>query len=244
VLQHAGITVRWRDNNSGCKDVCDRVPHDDLSKMRLAGLCRSDECYDGILLHGLQAYLDKQDRDTVVVLHMKGSHGPAYFKRYPSAFEFFTPACDNIQLDRCSRQEIVNAYDNTLRYTDHVLSQTIDLLRANAQRFDTAMLYVSDHGESLGENGLYLHGLPYALAPREQIHVPMLLWLSDGLRERLGINAACLRAQQHAPLSHDYVFHSILGLSNVQTAIYRPKLDLFAPCRPTVTPLNRTALKQ
>jgi lipid A ethanolaminephosphotransferase len=244
VLQHAGITVRWRDNNSGCKDVCDRVPHDDLSKMRLAGLCRSDECYDGILLHGLQAYLDKQDRDMVVVLHMKGSHGPAYFKRYPPAFEFFTPACDNIQLDRCSRQEIVNAYDNTLRYTDHVLSQTIDLLRANAQRFDTAMLYVSDHGESLGENGLYLHGLPYALAPREQIHVPMLLWLSDGLRERLGINAACLRAQQHAPLSHDYVFHSILGLSNVQTAIYRPKLDLFAPCRPTVTPLNRTALKQ
>lgn len=244
VLQHAGITVRWRDNNSGCKDVCDRVPHDDLSKMQLTGLCRSDECYDGILLHGLQAYLDKQDRDTVVVLHMKGSHGPAYFKRYPPAFEFFTPACDNIQLDRCSRQEIVNAYDNTLRYTDHVLSQTIDLLRANAQRFDTAMLYVSDHGESLGENGLYLHGLPYALAPREQIHVPMLLWLSDGLRERLGINAGCLRAQQHAPLSHDYVFHSILGLSNVQTAVYRPELDLFASCRPTVTPLNRTALKQ
>jgi lipid A ethanolaminephosphotransferase len=175
---------------------------------------------------------------------MKGSHGPAYFKRYPPAFEFFTPACDNIQLDRCSRQEIVNAYDNTLRYTDHVLSQTIDLLRANAQRFDTAMLYVSDHGESLGENGLYLHGLPYALAPREQLHVPMLLWLSDGLRERLGINAACLRAQQHAPFSHDYVFHSILGLSNVQTAVYRPERDLFASCRPTVTPLNRTALKQ
>ena len=244
VLQHAGITVRWRDNNSGCKDVCDRVPHDDLSKMQLAGLCRSDECYDEILLHGLQAYLDKQGRDTVVVLHMKGSHGPAYFKRYPPAFEFFTPACANIQLDRCSRQEIVNAYDNTLRYTDHVLSQTVDLLRANAQRFDTAMLYVSDHGESLGENGLYLHGLPYALAPREQIHVPMLLWLSDGLRERLGINAACLREEQHAPLSHDYVFHSILGLSNVHTAIYRPERDLFASCRPTVTPLNRTALKQ
>ena len=244
VLHHAGITVRWRDNNSGCKAVCDRVPHDDLSNLQVAGLCRSDECYDGILLHGLQDYLDKQRGDTVIVLHMKGSHGPAYFKRYPPAFEFFTPACDNVQLDRCSRGEIVNAYDNTLRYTDHVLSQTIDLLRANAQRFDTAMLYVSDHGESLGENGLYLHGLPYALAPQEQTHVPMLLWLSDGLRKHLGIDAACLSARQHEPLSHDYLFHSILGLSNVHTAIYRPKLDLFASCRPAVTPLNQTALAQ
>ncbi|MBI4207838.1 MAG: phosphoethanolamine--lipid A transferase [Betaproteobacteria bacterium] len=238
VLQHAGIAVRWRDNNSGCKGVCDRVPHEDLSIMQVPGLCRSDECYDEILLHGLQDYLDKQDRDTLIVLHMKGSHGPAYFKRYPPAFEAFTPACDNVQLDRCSRQEIVNAYDNTLRYTDYVLSRTIDLLRSNARRFDTAMLYVSDHGESLGENGLYLHGLPYALAPREQIQVPLLLWLSEDLRERLGIDAACLRTRQHAPLSHDYVYHSILGLSNVQTAIYRAEHDLFRPCRPTVTALN------
>ena len=244
VLQHAGIAVRWRDNNSGCKGVCDRVPHEDLSNTHVAGLCRSDECYDEILLHGLQTYLDKQDRDTVIVLHMKGSHGPAYFKRYPAAFEIFTPACDNIQLDRCSRQAIVNAYDNTLRYTDYVLSQTIDLLRNNAEHFDTAMLYVSDHGESLGENGLYLHGLPYALAPREQIQVPMLLWLSDGLRERLHIDAMCLRAQQQAPLSHDNLFHSILGLSNVQTAIYRPERDLFRPCRPAIAPLKQAFLAQ
>jgi lipid A ethanolaminephosphotransferase len=244
VLQHAGIAVRWRDNNSGCKGVCDRVPHEDLSNTHVAGLCRSDECYDEILLHGLQSYLDKQDRDTVIVLHMKGSHGPAYFKRYPPAFEIFTPACDNIQLDRCSRQAIVNAYDNTLRYTDYVLSQAIDLLRNNAEHFDTAMLYVSDHGESLGENGLYLHGVPYALAPREQIQVPMLLWLSDSLRERLHIDAMCLRAQQQAPLSHDNLFHSILGLSNVQTAIYRPERDLFRPCRPAVAPLKQAFLVQ
>jgi lipid A ethanolaminephosphotransferase len=106
------------------------------------------------------------------------------------------------------------------------------------------MLYVSDHGESLGENGFYLHGLPYALAPREQIQVPMLLWLSEGLRERLSIDAACLKAKRHAPFSHDYVFHSILGLSNVQTAIYRPGRDLFNSCRPTPAPLNRASLTQ
>ena len=94
------------------------------------------------------------------------------------------------------------------------------------------MLYVSDHGESLGENGLYLHGIPYALAPREQIHVPMLLWLSEDLRERLRIDAACLEARRHDPLSHDNLYHSVLGLSGVRTAVYRPERDLFRRCRP------------
>jgi lipid A ethanolaminephosphotransferase len=231
VLQHAGIAVRWRDNNSGCKGICDRVPYEDLSKLQVPGLCRGSECYDEILLHGLQAQIDSLAGDAVIVLHMMGSHGPAYFKRYPPAFEGFTPVCNTTDLDRCSRQSIVNAYDNTLLYTDHVLSQAIDLLRSNAPRFDTAMLYVSDHGESLGENGLYLHGAPYALAPREQIQVPMLLWLSDGVRERPGIDTACLEARLRQPLSHDYLYHSVLGLTRVQTSVYRPERDLFRRCQ-------------
>lgn len=231
VLQRAGIKLRWRDNNSGCKGVCGRVPYEDLSSLQVPDLCRGGECYDEILLHGLQAYIDHLDDDAVIVLHMKGSHGPAYSKRYPAAFEVFTPACNTIQLDRCSRESIVNAYDNSLRYTDHVLSRAIDLLRSNAQRFDTAMLYVSDHGESLGENGLYLHGIPYALAPREQIHVPMLLWLSEGLVQHRGIDAACLGTRLRVPLSHDNLFHSVLGLSGVRTAVYRPERDLFRPCQ-------------
>jgi lipid A ethanolaminephosphotransferase len=231
VLQRAGFAVRWRDNNSGCKGVCDRVPHDALWGLQVPDLCRAGECYDEILLHGLQAYLDGLDRDAVIVLHMKGSHGPAYFRRYPPEFEFFTPACNTVDLDRCSREDIVNAYDNTLRYTDYVLSQTIELLWRNASRFDTVMLYVSDHGESLGEGGLYLHGIPYALAPREQTHVPMLLWMSEGLRQRLDIDLDCLKARRHEPLSHDHLFHSVLGLSNVRTALYRKERDLFGRCR-------------
>ncbi len=231
VLQRAGVKVRWRENNSGCKGVCDRVSYEDLSNLKIPGLCSDGECYDEILLHGLQDRIDKLEDDAVIVLHMHGSHGPAYYKRYPPAFEFFKPVCDTVQLDQCTREGIVNAYDNTLRYTDHVLSLTIDLLRSNARRFDTAMLYVSDHGESLGESGLYLHGIPYALAPREQTQVPMLLWLSEELSEHQGIDVACLRARRHDLLSHDYLFHSILGLSSVSTAIYRPERDLFRPCR-------------
>lgn len=238
VLQHAGVKVHWRDNNSGCKGVCDRVPYEDLSNLQVPALCRGGECYDEVLLHGLQAYLENLDGDAVIVLHMKGSHGPAYSRRYPTAYEVFTPACNTIQLDRCSRESIVNAYDNSLRYTDHVLSRTIELLRDNEQRFDTAMLYVSDHGESLGENGLYLHGIPYALAPREQVHVPMLLWLSEGLGKHRGIDTACLGTRLRAPLSHDNLFHSVLGLSGVRSAVYRPERDLFRPCQSVVTAGN------
>lgn len=231
VLQRAGVAVLWRDNNSGCKGVCDRVPHEDLSRLEVAALCGDGECHDGVLLEGLQAYLDNLQEDAVVVLHMKGSHGPAYFKRYPAEFERFTPVCRDKQLDRCDQQSIVNGYDNSLRYTDHVLAQAIDLLKRNEARFDTAMIYLSDHGESLGEKGLYLHGIPYAMAPEQQTHIPMLMWLSDGLRVHAGLNAACLSEEAVKPVSQDNLYHSVLGLMGVQTNVYESGLDLFQACR-------------
>ncbi|MBF8729916.1 phosphoethanolamine--lipid A transferase [Pseudomonas guariconensis] len=230
VLQRAGISVLWRDNNSGCKGACDRVPNEDLSHAGIAQICNADECFDEVLLSGLQGYLDQRNSDTVVVLHMKGSHGPAYYKRYPSAFEKFKPVCKDSQLDQCDDQSIRNAYDNTLLYSDHVLAQIIDLLKINTSRFDSAMLYVSDHGESLGEKGVYLHGLPYAMAPEEQTHVPMILWMSQPLAARRGISLSCMGQRPGVMLSHDNLFHSVLGLMDVQTAIYREELDIFQPC--------------
>ncbi|MBF7730214.1 phosphoethanolamine--lipid A transferase [Pseudomonas sp. N040] len=232
VLQRAGIAVLWRDNNSGCKGACSRVQYEDVSHIDQQALCADGECHDGVLLKGLQAYLDGIDRDAVIVLHMKGSHGPAYYKRYPSAFEKFTPVCRSSQLDQCSRESIINAYDNTLTYTDHVLAQTIDLLQHNAGRLDTAMLYLSDHGESLGENGIYLHGLPYAMAPQEQTHIPMLLWLSKGMEKRQDISVSCLDGKLDQAASQDNLFHSVLGLMDVHTKAYQPALDLFRSCRP------------
>jgi lipid A ethanolaminephosphotransferase len=231
VLQRAGFDVLWRDNNSGCKGLCDRVGHEDLTQANVPSLCGSGECYDEILLHGLQEKLDGFRRDAVLVLHMKGSHGPAYFLRYPPAFEHFKPVCRETQFDRCERNTIVNAYDNTLRYTDHVIARTIDLLRRNADRFDTSLVYVSDHGESLGERGLYLHGIPYALAPAEQTHIPMLMWFSAAAQKRFGIDVSCLRARQDERFSHDNLYHSAIGMLDVQTRIYRPEQDLFRSCR-------------
>lgn len=240
VLQRAGVGVLWRDNNSGCKGACDRVPSQDMSHVGLGALCITGECFDEVLLSGLQGYLDQSTRNTVVVLHMKGSHGPSYYKRYPAAFERFTPVCKDNQLDQCEDQAIRNAYDNTLLYTDHVLGKVIDMLKANDSRFDTAMLYVSDHGESLGEKGVYLHGLPYAMAPAEQTHVPMVLWLSPQLAANRGISQPCMAQRTDTALSHDNLFHSVLGLMNVQTSVYRDTLDLFQPCQKGRVAVNET----
>src|SRR5262249_49899467 len=132
--------------------------------------------------------------DTVIVFHQIGSHGPAYSERYPAEFEVFKPACHSSQLDRCSRAEVQNAYDNTILYTDHNLARQIEVLRGAAGNVDSLLIYASDHGESLGENGIYLHGMPYALAPASQKEIPLLMWLSAGFAARSNTDSGCLHA--------------------------------------------------
>ncbi len=130
--------------------------------------------------------------------------------------------------------EIRNAYDNSILYTDHVLGRVIDFLKARQDRYDTAMLYVSDHGESLGEGGLYLHGVPYSVAPDVQRDVPMVAWLSTAFRQAFGVDAACLQREAQRPVSHDHLFHSVLGLLDVSTSAYDRTHDVFAACRSPV----------
>ncbi len=229
ILQRVGVTVLWRDNNSGSKGIADRIAYEDLSRQSDTELCRDDNCFDEILLRDLDRRLADTTGDMLIVLHMKGSHGPSYYKRTPAAYKVFTPECtlDNIQ--DCPQQTIVNAYDNTIVYTDHVLAKLIDLLRS--QDFATAMLYVSDHGESLGENGLYLHGLPYSLAPAEQKQVPMVFWASDYFLAQKSLDIEALDAHRTAPYSHDVIFHSMFGLFDIDSDLYRQDLDMFSACR-------------
>ena len=234
VLQRAGLSVLWRDNQSGCKGTCDRVQFDDVSNAKDPALCTNSECHDEILLQGLASMIDNLQQDTVLVLHQMGSHGPEYFKRYPMQYERFTPVCPSNALNQCSEQSIINAYDNTLVYTDHVLASLIDILRSKQDTVDTAMLYLSDHGESLGEYNLFLHGTPYVLAPEQQKHVPMLAWFSDSYGKDYDVDTNCLNKTRDEPLSQDNLFHSMLGLLHVRTALYDPQLDMFASCRPTL----------
>ena len=232
VLERAGYTVKWIDNQSGCKGVCKGagIEYLKIDPESYPDLCTSDECHDGVLVRQLQAELTRVARDTVFVLHMMGNHGPTYFARYPKEFRRFTPDCETAELRNCSREEVVNAYDNAVLYTDHVLAGIVGTL-ARATAFDTSMIYVSDHGESLGENGLYLHGLPYSIAPSMQTLVPMISWISPGFSVAGGVSTNCLRAKTDEPLSHDNLFHSVLGLLDVHTSVYKPERDFFEDCR-------------
>lgn len=223
VFEHAGANVLWRDNNSSSKGVADRAIYQNYRNPKINTIC-DDECRDEGMLVGLQDYIDDQKKgDIVIVLHQMGNHGPAYYKRYPKKFEKFTPACQTNELADCSREEINNAYDNAILYTDYFLNQVVELLKRNDRKFETAMLYVSDHGESLGENNVYLHGLPNFAAPETQRHVPMIMWLGKNFR---ALNNAGLRLKKDRPLSHDNISHTLLGIMEIQTDIYKRDLDL------------------
>ncbi len=237
VLARAGIKVKWTDNQSGCKGVCDAVglEYRKPDKAYAPDLCDSDECLDEVLVRTLKQDLDAVTGDTMIVLHQMGNHGPAYFQRYPPAFRRFTPDCATAELRNCTADQVVNAYDNAILYTDHVLAEVIRLLSSEAERFDTAFLYVSDHGESLGESGMYLHGLPYAIAPEVQTHVPMILWMSPGFAATSRMDMTCLRRRAAEAYSHDNLFHSLLGVLDVTTSAYNRDRDLFAPCRSGTT---------
>lgn len=232
ILARTGINVLWKENDSGCKDVCTRIPTIELTEVEPKEDCPRGLCHDIKLLNDLDKYINQQQDDTVIVLHTNGSHGPLYYERYAKAQEHFTPACQSSQVDNCPKDQLINAYDNTIVNVDYVLDATIKLLKKHEGDFATAMFYMSDHGESLGENNTYLHGAPYRFAPDQQTHIPMIFWLSDTFLQQQHINAACLLDKaKHKEVSHDNLFHTSLGAMNVSTKEYKAKLDLFASCK-------------
>lgn len=230
IAKASGYDVFWKDNDDGCKKVCDRVGKIDAKVGNKQPYCFGSYCHDDILLDGLNSRLSAVTKDTVIVLHMMGSHGPTYYKRYPDEFKRFQPACDTANLQDCSREQIINTYDNTIVYTDYVVSSVIDVLKKHGN-LQSGMLYVSDHGESLGENNIYLHGLPYALAPEEQKKVPMVLWLSEAALQSLKLDRACLeRYAASEKFSHDNYFHSVLRMLSIKTTAYDAGLDVLQKC--------------
>lgn len=235
VVARAGVGVHWRDNQSGCKGVCDGLPSETVSAQTAPGLCQAGRCLDEALVSDLDQRL-KQARGTQLwVLHMLGNHGPSYFRRYPESFAKFTPECRHDDLRQCSIPQIVNAYDNAILYTDHLLAKALTVLRARAGEVDSALVYVSDHGESLGERGLFLHGVPYRIAPKEQTQIPMVMWASEGFERAAGLTPGCfegpLKARAQQPATHDHLFHSVLSLLDVRTSLHDRAWDLLAACR-------------
>jgi lipid A ethanolaminephosphotransferase len=231
-LQRLSVTTFWRDNSTGCKDVCDEPHFEERATWTDAEWCDSTGCFDELLLKDFGSLVADGSRDHFIVLHQRGSHGPAYHTDVPQAAKEFFPECALANLRNCDREAINNSYDNTILYTDYFLSRVIDELEERSSTFDTAMLYVSDHGESLGENGLYLHGLPYSMAPREQVEVPMLLWASPAFyADRAHVDPRCLRSSAQRDTSHDAIFHTLLPIFGVESPLYDEGLDLLAACR-------------
>jgi lipid A ethanolaminephosphotransferase len=234
VLAHAGFRTMWWDNNGGSQRVAVRMGEEALFAGTDAEICPAGECDDRILLQRLAAELPKITENTVIVLHTIGSHGPSYHLRYPADRAVFTPTCETGELGKCTHDEIVNTYDNTIAFTDWFLGQVIDTLNADRSVIPM-MIYASDHGESLGEGGLYLHAAPYFMAPAEQTHVPMLTWLSAAAEVEMGVTRACLDQRAVDALSHDNIFHTVLGLLDVVTTARDAALDLTTGCRDTVS---------
>jgi len=228
VLQRSGVNVLWLDNNSDSKGVALRVPYENYRSPEVNPLCDA-ECRDEGMISAIRPFIDSHPKgDILIVMHQMGNHGPAYYLRYPPAFEKFKPVCKTNELNRCSREEINNAYDNAILYTDYFLSKVIEALEKNSERFEAALFYVSDHGESLGENGLYLHGYPRMLAPKEQLLVPVIMWFARSFDD---VDVSKIRAKRGDRFTHDSVFHTVLGLLEIESPVYRPELDLLHGAR-------------
>ncbi len=232
LLKQAGFNVIWVDNQGGCKGACTEVtslrPEFDPKYCEKGG-----DCLDGVFFKNVKDVLANltPDKPTVLFLHMMGSHGPKYYVRSTDEIKQFKPECRDADLASCSKPSIVNAYDNSILYTDYVLSEIIRELKADP-KVASGLIFMSDHGESLGENGLYLHGAPWLVAPKEQYSIPGILWLSDSFVKAYDVNMPALEAASTKPSSHDNLFSTMLGLLKVKSSVYDPSLDLSHPKAP------------
>ncbi|MCO8115059.1 phosphoethanolamine--lipid A transferase [Acinetobacter lwoffii] len=238
IAQRAGYQVTWIDNNSGCKGACDRVQKYQIPAQLKQKWCDAGgECFDEILVDSLKDYLAHLDKNNpkpqIIVLHQMGSHGPAYFKRSKAPYQPFQPTCNSNAIQGCSTEELKNSYDNSIVYTDHVLAQIIETLKQQTQ-YQTGFWYLSDHGESTGEHGLYLHGAPYSMAPTQQTHVPMLMWFSDSWKQQNIQQISCLKGQTNQARSQDHLFPSLLSLLDIKTQVIEAKNDMLAQCSPSL----------
>lgn len=232
VLQHAGVDVMWIDNDGGDKGVAKKLSYISIDASLKNDDCNGSTCFDVVMLKDAKQFIQDGSRNKLLVLHTIGSHGPTYWQRYPNTQAPFQPACNRSDIENCDDKQIVNVYDNTLVYTDYVLSQVINELKNVSNDYNVMMTYISDHGESLGEGGLYLHGTPYAIAPKEQTQVPWLMWIPDEYALQKGLNTQCIKDKaQKFTLSHDNLFHSLIGLYGVQTEVQDLELDITQNCR-------------
>jgi lipid A ethanolaminephosphotransferase len=209
------VDVVWRTSNWGEPPVHIKEYQ---KREQIAPNCQGDPCnYDEMLLTGLKERIQSSTSNKIfIVLHTSTSHGPTYSQKYPARFETFKPVCNSVELGNCSKEELINAYDNTIVYTDYILYKVIENLK-ELKEYNSTMLFVSDHGESLGEKNLYMHGLPLSLAPKEQYDIPFIVWVSEGSKQ----------LKPNKTVSQNHVFHSVLHFLGIQSPVYDESLNIY-----------------
>ncbi|ODA35202.1 hydrolase [Veronia pacifica] len=229
IMHKAGVDISWLDNDGGDKDVAQKIGMKMVGSSSSDTFCDGMTCHDEVLLDGFDQRVAKMKGNKLIALHTIGSHGPTYWKRYPASMARFTPTCDRSDIENCTDEQIVNTYDNTIAYTDYFLSKIIDKLKTYEDKYNVVMMYLSDHGESLGENGIYLHGTPYMIAPEEQKHVPWIIWMGDGYANSRGIDRKALEQRAaRGEFSHDNLFHTLIDSFGVKTAEMNKEKSLFS----------------
>lgn len=233
IMKRANVSQLWKENDGGDKSVAKNITKIEIDRSRKDEMCNGSTCYDMALLENIDKNIADLNGNRMITLHLIGSHGPTYYQRYPSNKAIFKPDCPRADIENCSQEQIINSYDNTILYTDYVISQMIEKLQQLNEQYNTALVYISDHGESLGENGTYLHGIPYRFAPEYQTKVPLMVWMSPSFQQTKNIDYTCLKkaASKTGTYSHDNIFHSMLGVMDISTEEYQAELDIFSQCR-------------
>ena len=213
-LYRAGVDVIWRTANWGEPPV-HIEKYQKVADLK-AAYPDADDGYDGILTVGLKEVVESSTADKVlIVLHTSTSHGPTYYSKYPSEFEHFTPVCTTVEMAKAVPEELINAYDNTILYTDYLVNEVIESMKSLTD-YRSCVMFISDHGESLGENNLYMHGVPMAMAPKEQVEIPFIVWTSDSSK----IKAIDEAGQYH-------VFHSTMDFLSIDSPVYDSQMSIF-----------------
>ncbi len=233
IIQRAGTRVLWVENDGGDKSVAKNINKIKIEPSNYPSYCSDGACLDEVMLEEFDKNIMLNGQSNKLFsFHIMGSHGPTYWKRYPQSHELFTPSCDRSDIENCTDEEIVNVYDNTVAYTDFVIARLIDRLKQYRDEYNVALMYISDHGESLGENGLYLHGTPYSLAPEEQTKVPWYLWMDAAFESAYHIDRQCLQNKaEHDAVSQDNLFHTLINFAGVKSAAVDSGKSLIAGCR-------------
>jgi len=230
LIKRVGYDVTWIENNSGCKGLCNQFEKLRINESNSPTFKRDTGFYDEALVDNLAARIRSKSTDQVIFLHTMGSHGPAYYKRVPDDLKFIQPACESDDFSNCTDEEITNAYNNSVLYTKHVIGRGIDELEKISEEYNTLLIYLSDHGESTGGNGYYLHGLPYFMAPDVQKHIPALIWMSDTFITSHKIDFDCMLDKKDEPFSHDYFSHTLINILDIETIVYNKDLNLLDQC--------------